>query len=129
MPALSVNTYGCGRVWYLNYPIEDYTAKTPNAVYEGLHQVYDLMALRSGDRVAKKFDPYVGMTEHTAGDKRILVLINYEPEDRSASVELMPGWQLEKAFPLGSGSASQRGTTVDLQLGHNSGISLILKQA
>ena len=129
MPALSVNTYGCGKVWYLNYPIEDYTAKTPNAVYEGLHRVYDLMALRSGDRVAKKFDPYVGMTEHTAGDKRILVLINYEPEDRSASVELMPGWQLEKALPLGSGSASQRGTTVDLQLGHNSGISLILKQA
>ena len=127
-PALSVNTYGRGKVWYLNYPIEDYTAKTPNGVYEQLYKLYELMDLRSAERIATKNDPYLGMTEHTLGDKKILVLINYEPEDTETSVEVLPGWQLEQALPLGNCTAIQKGTTIDLQMAHNSGISLVLKK-
>ena len=129
IPALSVNTYGKGKVWFLNYPIEDYTAKTPNAIYEGFHKIYSLMDLGNTERIARKNDPYLGLTEHAAGEKKILVLINYEPEDRKTSVELLPGWRLEKVLPLGSGTATQISTTIDLQMPHNSGISLILKKA
>lgn len=128
-PALSVNTFGKGKVWFLNYPIEDYTAKTPKAVYEGLHKIYSLMDFGSTERIAKKNDPYLGLTEHTAGEKKIVVLINYEPEDRKTSVELQPGWYIEQALPLGNSTAAQTGTTVNLQIAHNSGISLILKRA
>lgn len=128
-PALTVNAYGKGKVWFLNYPIEEYTAKTPNGIYEQLYKIYGLMDLRSSGRIATKNDPYVGMTEHIAGDKRILVLINYEPEDRDTAVELLPGWSIEKTLPLGSSNASQRGTTVNLHMTHNSGISLVLKKA
>ncbi len=129
IPALSVNSYGKGKVWFLNYPIEDYAAKTPNAIYGGLHKIYSLMDLGNAERIAKKSDPYLGLTEHAAGEKRILVLINYEPEDRKTSVELLPGWQLENVLPLENGTATQISTTVDLQIPHNSGISLILKKA
>jgi hypothetical protein len=128
VPALSVNTYGKGKVWYLNYPVEDYTAKTPNAIYEGFHRIYALMNLANSERIAKKSDPYLGMTEHTAGEKKVLVLINYEPEDRGTSIELLPGWQLEQTLPLGNCIATQKGTIIDLQMAHNSGISLILKK-
>ena len=128
VPALSVNTYGKGKVWYLNYPVEDYTAKTPNAIYEGFHRIYALMNLANSERIAKKSDPYLGMTEHTAGEKKVLVLINYEPEDRGTSIELLPGWQLEQTMPLGNCIATQKGTIIDLQMAHNSGISLILKK-
>ena len=127
-PALTVNSYGMGKVWYLNYPLEDYAAKTPNAIYEDAYKLYLLMGLGNNEKVATKNDPYLGMTEHTAGDKRILVLINYEPEDRKTSVELLPGWQVEKALPLGESTAAQTDTTVDLHITHNSGISLILMQ-
>lgn len=126
LPALSVNTYGEGKVWYLNYPVEEFVAKTPNAIYEDYHKIYSLMEFATGERIAKKADPYLGMTEHTVGEKKVLVLINYEPEDRKTVVELLPGWQLEQALPLGNSSASQKGTTVELQMAHNSGISLIL---
>lgn len=129
IPALSVNSYGKGKVWFLNYPIEDYAAKTPSAIYGGLHKIYSLMDLGNAERIAKKSDPYLGLTEHVAGEKRILVLINYEPEDRKTSVELLPGWQLENVLPLENGTATQISTTVDLQIPHNSGISLILKKA
>ena len=68
------------------------------------------------------------MTEHTAGEKKVLVLINYEPEDRGTSIELLPGWQLGQTLPLGNCIATQKGTIIDLQMAHNSGISLILKK-
>ncbi len=128
-PALTVNAYGKGKVWFLNYPIEEYTAKTPNGIYEQLYKIYDLMELRSSERVATKDDPYVGMTEHITGDNRILVLINYEPEDRETVVELLPGWHIEQTLPLGDSNATQMGTAVKVHLTHNSGISLILKKA
>lgn len=127
-PALTVNTYGEGEVWFLNYPIEEHTAKTPNGIYEQLYKIYDLMELRSSERIAAKHDPYIGMTEHSAGDKKILVLINYEPEDKDAVVELLPGWSIEQVLPLGKDNATQTGTTVNLHISHNSGISLILKK-
>ena len=129
LPALSVNTYGKGKVWYLNYPIEENVAKTPNAIYEDYYKIYGLMDLGNHERIAKKKDPYLGMTEHSVGEKKVLVLINYEPEDRKTCVEVLPGWELERALPLGDSTAMQKGTTVDLQMAHNSGISLILYKA
>ncbi len=127
-PALTVNTYGEGKVWFLNYPIEEHTAKTPNGIYEQFYKIYGLMELRSPERVATKFDPYIGVTEHMAGEKRILVLINYEPEDTETSIEVLPGWLVEQVLPLGNCTATQKGTTINLHMAHNSGISLILKK-
>lgn len=127
-PALTCNEYGEGVIWYCNYPIEYYTGVTPKATEEPLYMLYEAMKFRNTARVAAKSDPLVGLTEHIVDEhKRVLVVINYEPQSKDVVITLEEGWTVAEFVPLEDSkivALEESGVRVHVQ--RNSGVSLII---
>lgn len=125
-PVLSRNQYGKGEVWCCNYPIEYYTGTTPNATEEMLFELYNTMNFRNADKVAKKTDPFIGITEHIVDEnKRVIVVMNYEPENKEIEIILDKGFELEVFLPLENSEIMDVAIgKIKLCMQRNSGVSL-----
>ena len=104
-PMFTVNEYGKGRVFFLAAPLETYLTEVNDAFGQDspYAAVYDVLKGAVGSRkVATVNKRNVGMTEHAVNsERRILVLINYDPEPADVTVSLANGWQ-SGAFLRGS---------------------------
>jgi hypothetical protein len=98
-PVFSEYTLGKGKVYCLYYPIE-YIAATEPGVTDGecnqpFEKIYRAMQLRSCMRCAEIDVPTVGLTEHIVSEnERILVAVNYEPDDGECMLSLAEGWKI-----------------------------------
>lgn len=74
--------------------------------------------------------PTIGMTEHMQDDDhRVLVLVNYEPEDQTACVQLKPGWTAVRVLGLNGEMAVEHGDgKFILPLNHNDGAFVFLQR-
>ena len=78
-PAFTSYSYGKGKVYYCNYPIER-IAGTKAGVISGknampLYSFYKAMKLKSSKKSAKSDNPYLGITEHPMDDGRHILVI------------------------------------------------------
>ena len=131
-PALTVNGYGLGKVYFCAYPIE-YEAGCQSGVISGegakdLYRFYAACGLRSPEKTAISDSPYVCVTEHVkTGDERILAVMNYTPEERAAEISC-GGYSFVKAVTIHGGSASDNGGGVSVRLPGNAGMILTVKR-
>lgn len=133
-PVFTQCAYGSGQVFLMQYPIEATMAAQPG-VADGpdavpLYRFYRAMNLRKDTHVADCLQPTIGLTEHVQDENhRLLILVNYEPEDQQAQIQLKAGWQAERVLGLAgemTARADAQGFTIALE--HNNGAFVFVKK-
>ncbi len=99
-PALSVASYGRGKVFYLNTPLELTVTRTPGILHTpGPPPCWAVYRHIAGEvmehRAIRKQHPMVGVTEHPRDDgSRVIVAVNYSPEKINEALTPRSGWKL-----------------------------------
>lgn len=97
-PVFTRADYGSGKVYFLSCPLEIMLARTSGAFSEKRADPYwSVYACAAQDatrmRAAQKQSASVGITEHPLAEgRRLIVLINYAPDDRNEQLTLGNGW-------------------------------------
>lgn len=106
-PILTVNRYGKGRVFYLNFPLEqslingsDVFDRDPAAIYRTLFGEY--LAAVPLKTEAKN----VAVTWHPVEDGAFAVLINHSDQAQELELKLAAGYRLERVY-FGDGETIQ----------------------
>lgn len=103
-PLFTVNSYGKGKIYFLDMPMEMNLTNTPGAFTENPSEcwkIYQTIAAEIIDksRIVQKNDPMVGITEHDlSATEKVVVMINYSPVDRDVAITVKDSWKIEKAF-------------------------------
>ncbi len=131
-PALTVNSYGCGKVFFCAYPVE-YEAGCGSGIVSGegakdLYRFYSACGLRSPEKKARSDSPYICLTEHIRSEaERILTVMNYTPDERTAEI-FCDGYSLMKTETIHGGAAEDTGNGISVTLPGNTGMILIIKE-
>lgn len=103
-PIFTVNNYGKGKIYFLGLPLEMNLTQKPGGFTETQDECWKIYQTISAEIVAKnrvvtKNDPFVGITEHDlSATEKVIVLVNYSPEDRDATLSIKSGWKVQKAL-------------------------------
>ena len=90
-PIFSVASYGAGKVYFLNFPMEEMLLEEESGLEAPCYHFYEKAAEAVlGKRKIRKTNPYVGMTLHQGTDNTYAVLVNYSAEIQDAGI-LCPG--------------------------------------
>ena len=129
-PILTKHSLGEGTVYFASYPIEKIAASVANASQTQLYRIYELLNVRNATRVAEKEDSHLGLTEHILDDgRRLLVLINYQSEEKEATVTLKDGYTVDSFLPYDNSSRlCYESEKISLKIARNSGAAIIIKQ-
>jgi hypothetical protein len=130
-PVFTCSRYGLGRIFFLGVPLETALANQPGAFLDPLQNPYwkiyqALGAQIHTGRIARVVEANLGLTEHPLNEgQRILVLIQYDPVDIQASLNLQPGWEVEATW---QGQAKPTGQSVQVALEGNSACVILVKK-
>ncbi len=103
-PALSVNSYGKGKIYFLFFPLEksivdqqgafDITGE--NDYYKIYTEIFSGLFNR---RITTKSSPLLGVTEHPLDDNHCIVtVVNYSDSESDFSIGLDTNWKFEEGF-------------------------------
>jgi hypothetical protein len=118
-PVFTSAKYGEGKIYFLALPLEASLARMPGVFHSHPDQQYwkiyhNFAETSLQQRIIRKNDPMVGLTEHMLDQIRCLVIaINYEPDSRHGSFDIEPGWKLE-SFWRGDGLTVDHHLQIDL---------------
>lgn len=91
----SVNRYGEGEVYYLNFSLEKMLIRTHEFTDAGYHEIYRRFFR---ERIAQKMivseNPYIGVTEHPEGKGVYAVLVNYSGETQACQLRGQNGYRI-----------------------------------
>ena len=98
-PVLLKTSYGKGSIYLLTFPLEHNLTTLTGAFDPGqpaYARIYQEIARpQLAQRVLTQGSPFVGVTEHQLSDKeKVVVLINYSPEDVSTTALVKDGWKV-----------------------------------
>ncbi len=101
-PAISVNEYGEGRIWFVGYPVETMAATTPYGLEkQPLYEIYRLLGARSKERIVSLSAAQAAVTEHILDDgKHAAVLMNYAMIEQTLTLSVATGWTVADFLPL-----------------------------
>jgi len=103
-PVFTHAQYGKGSIYFLSVPIEKQLTLRAGSFHDAGTQdcwrIYQHMAQPLLDaRAVRKDNPWIGITEHTLGDRRrMLVLINYSPQSQTTRLLLSGTWQCDSTL-------------------------------
>lgn len=103
-PLFTVNSYGKGKIYFLDMPMEMNLINTPGAFTENpaeCWKIYQTIAAEiiNKNRVVQKKDIMVGITEHDlSATEKVVILVNYSPTDRDIALTVKDNWKFEKAL-------------------------------
>lgn len=103
-PLFTVNSYGKGKIYFLDMPMEMNLTNTPGAFTENpaeCWKIYQTIAAEiiNKNRVVQKKDIMVGITEHDlSATEKVVILVNYSPTDRDIALTVKDNWKFEKAL-------------------------------
>lgn len=87
-PLFTVAAYGAGRVYFLNFPLEEMLLQEEHGMETPYFHFYEKAAERVMEkRIIKRKNPWVGMTLHCGEDETYAVFINYTGEEQDAMFE------------------------------------------
>ncbi len=90
-------TYGRGKVFFLDFPLEHMLAHQPGAFHsnyaEPYYKIYSAFATDI-KRLCICDEPYIGITEHIKDSDGYVVLINQTPEKKDIAVTIDNNWFL-----------------------------------
>ena len=130
-PALTVNEYGKGKVYFCAYPIES-DAGCHAGIVSGdgardLYRFYAACDLRNSVKTATSDSPYVCVTEHIKSDnERILAVMNYSPEERTAHITC-DGYALSEVLTVHGGTAAAVDGGFDVTLPGDTGLVVVIR--
>lgn len=86
-PAFTVAEYGKGKVYYLNFPMEEMLLEQASGVEKGYERLYQQVAKEVLQmHPVQKSNPWVGLTVHKGQKAIYAVLLNYSGEWQDAGV-------------------------------------------
>lgn len=99
-PAVSVCSYGKGRVYYVNFPLESMLLLENDAFGKGRHLIYELMF---GDILSEREawidNPNLSMTFHPAEDGSIYcAIMNYSDLEQKINLQLNAGYRIAEVI-------------------------------
>ncbi|HAZ02076.1 MAG: hypothetical protein A2W90_09225 [Bacteroidetes bacterium GWF2_42_66] len=103
-PAFTCNNYGKGKIFFLNYPLEDFLAKK-SGVFDGnnktaYQEIYnEVKKSMPSSKILLTTSNKVGFTEHIVNNStRLIIAVNYYPSIENITIELKDGWKISKTF-------------------------------
>jgi len=108
-PVFAMHNYGKGKVFFLACPLEKALTLVPdafgsvNGAESDYHRFYDFIKRHlQSQKAACIENANIGLTEHVINEqKRLLVLVNYDPKPAAAAIKLKENWKIN-AFLYGS---------------------------
>jgi hypothetical protein len=103
-PVFTCADYGKGKVFFLSVSLELALANLPGAFHAPNQppcwRIYQFLAdAVKTQRIARKTNPFLGLTEHClSDDRRVMVLINYSPHPQSDKIQLAANWQVKEIW-------------------------------
>ena len=99
-PAISVNTYGKGRVIYVNFPLESMLMQESDMEHKGYYRLYQHLfhdVLRA--KPVMKANPFIAMTLHPAEDGSLLcAAVNHSAEPQRPEFALHPAYRISETL-------------------------------
>lgn len=98
-PCFTSNNYGDGKVYMLNFPLEEMLLDVSNMADGGYSEIYKIVGKEIIDN--KKIiseNKYIGVTEHEHNDKLYIVAINYSDTDQIPNFKLKPEYKITKVI-------------------------------
>jgi hypothetical protein len=116
-PVFTQASYGKGQIYFLSVPIERILMTLSGAFHATdaqpfwkLYQIIGTTLLNK--RTVTQTNPHIGLTEHPVSPtERIIVAINYSPEDCTTFFHLSSGWNISRSW-LGSLPSEEQATTI-----------------
>ncbi len=94
-PAIGVASYGKGRVFFLNFPVEEMLLAEENGFDVPYYEIYKTVAEEvRKEHPVRKNNPSVGMTLHEG----YAVLVNYSDSEQNAGLEFADGVTPEMVY-------------------------------
>lgn len=98
-PAFTVNKYGKGKVYFVNFPAETMLLSVNNCFDKNTYLLYKkVFAEKIATHEAICDNQYIGMTLHPADDGIYCVLVNYSPEARKTGFAVQNGYKVDKVI-------------------------------
>ena len=99
-PAITVNTYGKGRVIYVNFPLESMLMRESDMEHKGYYRLYQRLfndVLRA--KPVMKANPFIAMTLHPAEDGSLLcAAVNHSAEPQRPEFVLHPAYRISETL-------------------------------
>ncbi len=98
-PAITVNEYGKGRVFYVNFPLEGNMIEQADAFDKNRDIIYKKLFSGYIAKLPIRTDcENVVMTYHPTDTGIIAVLINHSAEDKNLKLEISDGYKIKKVY-------------------------------
>lgn len=99
-PAISENAYGQGKVYYVNFPLEEMLLKQNNAFDDNFYVIYKkLFCEEIQNKLAQTDNPYIGITLHPDGTNcAYCVAINYSPREQMVRLKTQKGVVITQVY-------------------------------
>jgi endo-1,4-beta-mannosidase len=103
-PVFVESKYGSGKIYFLAIPLEMNLTETPGGFTDEPAECWKIYHTIAADlirenRVVRKNDPFVGITEHDlSATEKLIVMVNYTPSDRYVSLSINEDWKVNRAF-------------------------------
>ncbi len=83
-PIFGTAQYGKGRVFFLNFPLEEMLLDMPDGFHHGYYRLYETVA--EAFLSLRRENPVVGMTVHPNGERTLAVLVNFSDSQQNAEL-------------------------------------------
>ena len=95
-PCITVNQYGKGRVFFVNFPLESSLIEKHNAFNGNEHKIYSsLLGEHKASYPLTVSGKDVMFTYHQEGDREYAVIINHSAESKNPAITLADGYEIE----------------------------------
>jgi len=113
MPIFTVNAYGAGRVYYLNFPLEKSLPGESEAFEGDQYEIYKEVFSGLTDRhIVTCADKHVGVTQHFGESSGYAVLINYSDRAVGTNLKINDSYKLKKVIKGDLGRIEPFGTLI-----------------
>lgn len=97
-PIVSVNEYGKGKVYFVNFPLESMLLDTPDSHKTNYYKIYrDIFAEKIGSHIVDSDSVCVGITEHAVSENQAyIVFVNYSGQEVKTNLRMNFAYKTEE---------------------------------
>ena len=98
-PLLTVNSYGKGKIYYLNFSLENYLVDAHNVFDKDYEEIYKIIFSEQISRsIIDINNKNIVYTTHNVDDGQVIVILNHSAENQEFNLRLKDGYCLEECI-------------------------------